>query len=483
MLRTSRYLLCLALVSVCLNCGCGTRARSDHPVPATTFSVVVFSDFHFNPLDTPTQCPVLAAADVNAWAGMLQASSTTLPKWHEDTNYRLFVLALASIQQNLGESPVVIFSGDLLVHKISNLFYENCAGLTTGQTPSAQDVANMQAFANKTALFVMQQVRASIGNVPVMFVVGNNDSYTGLGPDSIFLANTVEPYYTNFVNGTPADYPEFFNSFTAGGYFSAEPLGTNLKVISLNTNLFAALPPIPGLASNDSAAYAELAWLDTTLAAAQSAGQKVWLLMHVPPGADTCTTAENLANGGSLTTATAAMMWGSAYQESFLQILAKYPGVITFTLAGHTHRDEYRILSSSQVLDIPPSISPYLGNDPAFEIYSFTQDTFVPTDYQSLNYDLSTAPAQFNPYYTFSSDYAMQGPLDASLEQLYPQLATNSAKQALYMGKYNSGNNGQYSSGSTSENWNPVSETNWPVFACGIGKMSQADFIDCVNSY
>jgi hypothetical protein len=443
----------------------------------------VFSDFHFNPLDTPTQCQLLAAADVSAWAGMLRASSTTLPKWREDTNYRLFVVALASIKENLGQSPVVIFSGDLLVHRISNLFYQDCVGLTTGQTPSVQDVASMQAFANKTALFVMQQVRASLGNVPVMFVVGNNDSYTGLGPDSIFLASTVEPYYTNFVNGTPADYPEFFNTFTAGGYYSVEPLGTKLKVVSLNTNLFATLPPIPGLPSNAGAVYAELAWLDTTLASAQSAGQKVWLLMHVPPGADTCMTAQNLANGGSLTTATAAMMWMPAYQESFLQILAKYPGVITFTLAGHTHRDEYRILSSDQVVDIPPSISPYLGNDPAFEIYSFTQDTFVPTDYQSLNYDLSTAPAQFNPYYTFSSAYAMQGPLDASLEQLYPQLVTNSAKQALYMGKYNSGNNGQYSSGNTSENWNPVSETNWPVFACGIGTMAQADFIACVNSY
>ena len=64
-----------------------------------------------------------------------------------------------------------------------------------------------------------------------------------------------------------------------------------------------------------------------------------------------------------------------------------------------------------------------------------------------------------------------------------PNCVTNSAKQALYMGKYNSGNNGQYSSGNTSSNWNPVSNTNWPVFACGIGKMSQADFIDCVNSY
>jgi hypothetical protein len=179
------------------------------------------------------------------------------------------------------------------------LFYANCKGITTG-TPSAQDVADMQAFADKTAVFVMQQVRASVGNIPVMFVVGNNDSYTGLGPDSTFLANTVGPYYTNFVNGTAADYPEFFNTFASGGYYSAEPLGTNMKVISLNTNVFAVPPPIPGLPSNDSAAYAELAWLDTTLGSAQAAGQKVWLLMHVPPGADTCSSAGNFAADGSL---------------------------------------------------------------------------------------------------------------------------------------------------------------------------------------
>jgi sphingomyelin phosphodiesterase acid-like 3 len=198
------------------------------------------------------------------------------------------------------------------------------------------------------------------------------------GPDSVFLANTVAPYYANFVNGTSADYPEFFNTFTAGGYFSAQPRGRALRVISLNTNLFAT--PYPGIPSNDNTVYAELAWLDTTLASAQATGQKVWLLMHVPPGADTGTTAENFASNATLTTATAAMMWVPAYQESFLQILAKFPGVVTFTLAGHTHRDEFRILSSENVLDVVPSISPYLGNDPAFEVFSFTQATFTPTD-------------------------------------------------------------------------------------------------------
>ena len=43
----------------------------------------------------------------------------------------------------------------------------------------------------------------------------------------------------------------------------------------------ANVPP----SNNDSAVYTELGWLDATLASAQAAGQKVWLLMHVPPGA------------------------------------------------------------------------------------------------------------------------------------------------------------------------------------------------------
>lgn len=472
MSKISRYLSFFAVLGcVCATSGCGTPAKTSDPT-AAIFPVVVFSDVHFNPYDNPALCPSLAAAAVSAWPGLLEGS-TTLPAWQQDTNYALFQLALTGIQQNLGKSPVAIFAGDMLGHGMSPYFYQYCEGMTTGQTPTAQQVAAMQAFADKTSVFVMQQVRASIGNVPVMFVVGNNDSYTGLGPDSTFLADNVSPYYTNFVNGTAADYPAFYNSFTAGGYYSAEPLGSGLKVISLNTNLFAT--PYPGLPSNAGAAYAELAWLDASLASAQAAGQKAWLLMHVPPGADTVTTAGNFASDSTLTTATAAMMWVPAYQDSFLQILGKYPGVITLCIGAHTHRDEFRVMTDENVLKIPPSISPFFGNDPAFEVYTVTEGTFVPTDYRSVNYDLATAPAGFTPYYTFSSAYSMQGPLDASLEKLYPQLGTDSAKRALYMGYYNSGNN--------SATWNPVTDANWPVFFCGIGKMSQADYMDCVNSY
>ena len=311
--------------------------------------------------------------------------------------------------------------------------------------------------------------------------VGNIDSYTGYGPDSVFLSNTAETFYTQFVSGT-VDRRTFLNTFTSGGYYSAQPPGPKLMVIGLNTNPFAL--GVSG--DNDSAVATELTWLDSTLASAQSAGQEVWLLMHVPPGVNTVSTAANIVSGQPVS---ATMMMYQSYQTSFLQVLAKYPGVITMTLGAHTHMDEYRILSPSVVLDEVPAISPCFGENPAFKVFTISQSTFTPIDYSSLNYDLAVMPAQFNSYYTFSAAYSMQGPLGASLVQLYPELATNvvltppafNAEQALYEGQYLSGDNlGKTSKGIV---WNPITTLNWPVFACGIGKMAQLDFEDCVNSY
>ena len=150
--------------------------------------------------------------------------------------------------------------------------------------------------------------------------------------------------------------------------------------------------------------------------------------MHVPPGADKYSTAQSAIPMVTLQAAT--MMWNQDYQASFLQILSKYPGLITLTLAAHTHMDEYRIMSPDNLADITPSIAPYFGNNPAFKVFTFSRETFKATDYTSLNYDLATNPGQFNSYYTFSTAYSVQGLLNDSLAQLFPVLVTNNAKQA-----------------------------------------------------
>ncbi len=481
MLRPSSYMFLLMLVSIYLLFGCGSITNpTPAPTPtANSFPVVVFSDLHFDPFYDPTlftKYPTFCTtAHPSQWESFFHSSQVnTASAWGYDTNYPLLVLALTSIRQNLGASPVVIYTGDLIGHNFASSFYQYCEGLAPSQTPSSQNIAAMQVFTDKTVTFVTAQIREYVGNLPVVFAVGNIDSYTGYGPDSTFLTNNAEGFYSQFVKGT-VDHQTFLNTFTAGGYYSAQPLGSNLMVIALNTNSFAI--GVPG--DNDSAIATELAWLDSSLASAQAAGQKVWLLMHVPPGANTVSTAANIIPGQPVS---ASMMMYQSYQTSLLQILAKYPNLITMTLGAHTHMDEYRILSPSIVLDEVPAISSCFGDNPAYKIFTLAQNTLAPTDYTALNYDLSFMPLQFNNNYTFSTAYSIRGSLGASLLQLYPELATGipltsqpaNAQQTLYKDQYLSGDNLGVNPKS-GELWNPITNANWPVFACGIGKMAQLD--------
>jgi hypothetical protein len=469
MLKISRGIFFLVLVSICLICGCG----SGNGTNATTnnFPVVVFSDVHFNPFYDPTLFSKLVAADADQWAGIFQTSKITAPsEWGADTNYPLLALALSRIKQNMGKSPLIIYTGDILGHNFPKTFFELYG---SQNPPSDADVAAMKNFTDKTVAFFMDRVRSTVGDIPVMFAIGNSDSYIGALPEPSFLSNTAELYYTKFLNGA-ADHQTFLNTFTSGGYYSADLPGTNLMVIGLNTVMF-------NYDFGDtlkSAVDAELAWFDSQLASAKAAGKKVWLLMHIPPGADIYSTAQKVDSSGHIANAT--MMWNQDYQTSFLRILSKYPGIITLTLAAHTHMDEYRMMSSSDVLEITPAIAPYFGNNPAFKVFTFSHDTLKATDYRILNYNLATNPEQFNSYYTFSAAYLMQGFLNDSLLQLYPELATENVKQQLYRGHYFSGHN--YTIPVTNT-FNPITDKDWPVYWCGIGHMDEQELIDCVNAY
>jgi sphingomyelin phosphodiesterase acid-like 3 len=479
MSRMLRFVFVVSFASLCAFLGCG-----DGSAPAPTFPVVAFSDLHFNPFYDQSLYPALAAADPSQWAGIFQGSAFIAPStWGADTNYPLLVLALSSIQQKAAGSSVILYTGDLLGHQIPQTFYSLYCPLQNPpcnpNSPPPAAVAAMQTFTDNTLTFVASEIRAAADNIPVVFAIGNIDSYTGYGPDATFLANNAQTFYQQILNSS-VDEASFMNTFTSGGYYSAQPLGSGLLVLGLNTNPFAN--GVPG--NNQPAVTAEATWLGTELAAAQAARQKVWLLMHVPPGPDMLTTASNAAKAGTpgqITPETAAMMMVPNYQASFLQPLEQYSSVITLILGAHTHMDEYRIVSGNLVLDHVPGVSPVFGNNSAFKVYSFTQNNFVPTDYTSFFCDLSASSPQFNSFYAFSAIYGLQGALNSSLIELHPQLVSNSLTQSLYSDLYNTGNTSINSS--TTLPWNFINTTNWPIFACGINNMDQSSFISCVNSF
>jgi sphingomyelin phosphodiesterase acid-like 3 len=483
MTRISRcFWLLLVMASVLPMLGC---SDSSAPIPdPTEYQVVTVSDIHFNPLYDPSLYSSLVAADASQWAGIVQTSKVTSPTGGgTDTNYPLLMLTLAHMKQHMGGSPVVLFTGDLLGHYIPESF--SCAYNNVKLPPMVPptkcpplpqaETAAMQQFIDKTFAFVAAQIRAAVGNAPVIYVPGNIDTYqvAGMGPDSNFLTNNAGTVYNQFLNGS-VDQQTFLSTFTSDGYYSAEPLGPQLRVIGLNSNSFVTAAP------SSTEAATELGWLNSQLASAQAAGQKVWILMHVPPGANSQAMAADTP--GQLGEDNVSMNWNMSVQATFMTTLEKYSSEVTLILAGHTHMDEYRMLPSGNVLEQLPGISPCFGNNPAYKILTISKGAFVPTDYQAFGYDLSAVPlpTQFQSLYQFSTTYGSVGTLDSSLQQLYPQLLTGGSQRNNYTYYYASGNTSKNPLGAP---WNPINTGNWPIFSCAIGEVDEPEYMACVNTY
>jgi sphingomyelin phosphodiesterase acid-like 3 len=258
---------------------------------------------------------------------------------------------------------------------------------------------------------------------------------------------------------------EMIGSIAQGGYYSAELEGMNVVIIALNTIALSPLvTPDPDLIAN------QFSWFEAQLAKASAAGNKVWLLMHAPPGADEGTTGAPANDNGQITTAT--MMWVDQNQTTFMGILSQYPGVIAMSLAGHTHMDEFRLMAPGNALVVTAGISPVFGNNSAYKIFTLDGSSLGPVDYSAVNCNLLATPSQFNDYYTFSEAYGLEGPLATSLAELFPTLLTPNAAQKQYQAAFYSGNTAA----------SPITATNWPVYWCGIGFMDQSEFFSAVNA-
>jgi sphingomyelin phosphodiesterase acid-like 3 len=486
--RISRYFFFLTSGNIVWMLGCGVKssAPSAPVVVPSTYSVVAISDIHFNPLADPSLFPSLVAEDVSQWQSIFQSAQNATPASTvgTDTTYPLLVTTLAAVKQNLGTGPVVLYSGDMLAHDLPEWYCAlqhnpPIALASNPPNPCSLDQAGviaMHSFLDKTVAFVSMQIRAKLGNVPVIFVPGNIDTYSpyGTGPDATFLADNASTYYTQLLNSS-VDQASFQSTFTTLGSYSAQLLGSKLRVIALDSNPFAESPYLPPLDP-----YAELTWLDAQLSAAQSVGQKVWLIMHVPPGANTTGTAQTAAKAGTPAQTTddeAAMMWEPQYQTEFLNILSKYPGLIAMGVTGHTHMDEFRVLPTGEVMYGIPGISPVFGNNPAFKVFTIAGDTLMPMDYQSISYSLMASPAQFSTLYTFSTAYGAtpNTTLESSSQVLYPQLTQTAPETTAFID--------YYVSSSVPSRYNMSNTTNWAFFSCGISQMDEQDYVNCVNTY
>ncbi|KAJ7717036.1 Metallo-dependent phosphatase-like protein [Mycena metata] len=253
-------------------------------------------------------------------------------------------------------------------------------------------------------------------NAPVFPAIGNHDS----APVNNFPLDATVGYFdaqwvfdlegkqwAHWTNRTAKREVKHFS-----GSYSITAPGTNLRIISLNTvywykqNFWLYESDTPEADPREI-----LAFMVSELQAAEDAGQRVWIIGHMPPGCED------------------ALSDQSNYYD---QIVQRYHSIIAGQFFGHTHYDEFEIAYSNyeargadtavNVAWIAPALTPRSGN-PAFRVYDVDPETYEIMDSKVYSADLKNPEYQTKPewklYYSARAEYgplvdlAPTAPLDA----------------------------------------------------------------------
>lgn len=294
-----------------------------------------------------------------------------------DAPYALEVSMYEAIKALAPDTNFTIFTGDIV---------EGVQSYTTNNE-IYYDIARAFEMMNQTGL--------------VYGAIGNHEA----NPVNSFpLLNQTTPYNDTYI------YEELYKYWlpwigteaastvvSQGGSYVVMHKDTNLKIIVIHTMFWMkenfwiytedmALDP-----SN------ELTWLAKELSIAEAAGNRVWLLGHIPPGHP------DMVNDYSI-------YWN--------KILLRYKDTIAAIFTGHVHRDEFEIgysnftdqsaETASIMAYITPALTPTSGY-PNFRIYSIDPDTFDVVDFTEYYSNMSAPGYQTKPvwekYYSVKEAY------------------------------------------------------------------------------
>jgi hypothetical protein len=406
------------------------------------------SDIHFNPMADAALVDELVKADPAQWEAVLNRTSPAeFSQYKSDTNWWLLKSALQQMPKTVGRPAIVIVTGDLLAHGFPQLYKA---------AMHDEDQQHYGAFVKKTVQFLALQLRAKFPGTRIYVTPGNNDNDCGdysIQADGAFLDDTAA-IARELADGDS----EFAASWKLRGSFNvAHPTVANARLISLNSifwsQKYEALSPAEGCKPVASNASAELmTWLEESLAAAQRAHEKVWLMFHIPPGIDGYASAmkrkKSVGGGATDDAATCAQaivpMWKVEWTAQFDALLAKYGDTVTAAFAAHTHSDDFRVIGTAgegqQFVLMAPAISPIYQQNPSFRVVSYQADGSLAdqTTYFLTNLPATSAKTKgrWKKEYTYSSQWKAPGINGASLNSVYNRVVAEESARAEWLKFY-----------------------------------------------
>lgn len=332
-------------------------------------------------------------------------SNATTINYGDDTGGELWTITKAKLIEIIRQKPgpkFMVFTGDLPAHYDCD---ETCFIAPDQRTTHSNNMVNI--------LKDLHQLVEDTG-IPLLFTPGNNDSLAG---DYYSFADRKHETLFSLVADLKNAYPVLNSARTCGeapcivsnphpqmGYYSARPID-GLRVIALNSIIFGQrYHTVDGLKQVD-AGNTQMSWLSKELAAASLNGEKVHIIMHIPPGNDAYT----VAHGKAPTKTWAELpLSGDTWTNQFLSLVDQYQSEITGILYGHTHMDEVRRLyniAGTQITEIAvsaPGVTPQHHNNPGIKAYWYNSNTMELLDFKTY-YTTPTALSWGSQSYRFST--------------------------------------------------------------------------------
>jgi len=433
---------------------------------AVSGNIALITDVHFNPFFDQALCDQLKTAEANQWEAIFATSTIkgigSYGNFDEETDYKLLNSSLKNMAAVSGKPDFVIFTGDFLAH----IFHKRYAACNNNSTEG------LDAFIDKTVTFFAILFEKYFPGIPVYLSLGNNDSYGGdymIVPEGDFLKNTAVIFAEHFLEN-PANKESFATTYPIGGYYTiVPPKSPNARIISLNTIFFS--PKHKSDFNKYNPAERQLDWFESQLKSAKAKKEKVWLLLHIPPGTDVFST---------LKKKTYTSDWVPAYINRFTRLLTEYSSIIRASFAGHNHMDDFRLLPGPEGLGpaqafikISPSVSMLFGNNPAFETIIYNPQTFSLLDYDVYYVNLEEMPqggtgvVKWEKEYSFSQTYGHSSINAASVQAVYYAVKDNPTTRAYYMNYYDVNHR------------KSLTDSNWKSYWCGISQWTEQGFQQC----
>ncbi|EJU01820.1 Ser/Thr protein phosphatase family protein [Dacryopinax primogenitus] len=360
------------------------------PPSGERIRVLHLSDFHLDPryaTHAEASCSQYLCcrsySDANSSPNKTVLPAPRYGAYSCDTPYDLAGVAVEAIPELAGagktgrEFDFAIFTGDLVSHDNDN------------------QLGRAYVEYEETSIFSM--IKHAIGGSPLFAALGNHDSWPQAlnSPVTLTPSYLADQYSWNYehisslwaMNGWIDDTAKAYASVHYGGY--AYTTWRGLKVISFNTDFWYTANWYNYINTSNPDISGQFRWMTDELQKSEDAGERVWIIGHVPPGWDAYSAIPNPTN-------------------LFYQIVARYsPHVIAEIFFGHNHEDEFAVYYDNNATNpsaatalatswIVPSLTPLTNLNSGFRAYDVDPVTFNVLDSYTWISNISAAAAVDN---------------------------------------------------------------------------------------